>query len=89
MTEEETVIMAYKVEIKVSKKGFEEKEISDIENIFRKRIAEVGTETWEYLRDKLAFLQAKLLVGFGWSEEEVNKIRIKDVKVEQILPKRK
>ena len=84
---EERIIVAYKVEVVVSKEnGFREKERADIRKIAEKQIAEAEKKTWRYLRDNLVFLQIELSVDFKWSEEEIGKIRIEDIKVEQILP---
>ena len=81
-------IIAYKVEITVSKKdGFREKEMNDIEEIAIKEIAEIEKKTWRYFRNNLVFLQSELSADSKWLEEEIGKLRIEDIKVEQILSK--
>ena len=84
---EERIEVVYKVEIIVDKEDFGEKEKSDIRKIAEKRMAKIEGKTRDYLRDNLEFLQLELSDGFKWSKGEVDKIRIRRIKVKQILPK--
>ena len=85
MAEEKTIVVGYKVQITISKSGgFREGEIGNIRKIVEKRIANVEKETERYLKEYLVFLQSELSVTYKWTEEEMDKIRIRDVKVKQI-----
>ena len=80
---EEKIIVAYKVEIVVSREGgFGEKEANDIRKVAEEQMVEVKKNIWRYLRDNLTFLQLELFADSGWSKEEIKKIRVENIRVE-------
>ena len=82
---EEIIMVGYKVEIVVGiDNGFEEKEIDDIRKIVSKEIAEMEGETWKYFKRNVNLLKHELVSTSKWPREQVDRIRIKEIRVEQI-----
>ena len=90
MTEERIIVVGYKLEVAISIDGedgkFEKKEIDDIGEIVSDKIVKVKGETQEYFKREVGLLKLILFSTFEWPEERIDKIRVRNIKVKQILP---